>query len=123
MTDNCSGTNTLVSSSQLSRPWRQRNQRKVCVGISFFPWTSIRVSQAVPPATTVFDNSRSQRQLWHPLRRHSPAIPRDVKAAKNAPTPYKRSQTNKVPGGTCVSAAVARGSSPSSEERRVGQEG
>src|SRR5918994_1425480 len=59
----------------------------------------------------VFDRSRTQRQLWRPWRRHSPAIPRDVKAAKKAPTPYKRSPTSKVPGGTCSRAAVARGSS------------
>ena len=85
MTDNCSGTTTLVSSSQRSRPLRQRNQRKGCVGIAFFPLTSIRVSQTVPPAIQVFDNSRSQRQLWHPLRRHRPAIPRDVKAARTPP--------------------------------------
>ena len=36
--------------SHLSRPVRHLSQRKVWVGISLLPLTSISVSQAVPPA-------------------------------------------------------------------------
>src|SRR4029434_5035459 len=57
------GSMTLVNISQLSRPLRHLIQRKVWVGISFLPLTSIRVSHAVPTARYVLDSSRSQRQL------------------------------------------------------------
>jgi hypothetical protein len=75
----------LVSSARTSRPLRHRIQRQRWVGTSPLPGSSTTRSHSVPPSRRACRRSRSQ--LWQAWRRQPPNTPRDVKAAKNFPTP------------------------------------